>query len=282
MKSHFKFNRQEQSGILFLLFVVIVLQCLYFFFKYTNISKNDSAVVVDSVEQLLIDSLKQVAKAKDSIVPYTFNPNFITDYKGYTLGMSVIEIDRLHRYRAQGKFVNSGKEFQEVTRISDGLLGKLQDRFRFPEWKQQKKWSVSKNSKKIVVVADINLAEEEDFKTVNGIGVKLSARIIKFRDRLGGFLDAQQLYDVYGLDKEVADRAMQRFTVKSFPKIKKININGASVNELSSLLYISYELAVNIVDYRSRNGSFTSFEQLANVTGFPTTKLHRIALYLSL
>ena len=41
-----------------------------------------------------------------------FNPNFITDYKGYTLGMSLDEIQRLHKFRSQDKWVNSAHDFQ--------------------------------------------------------------------------------------------------------------------------------------------------------------------------
>jgi hypothetical protein len=53
-----------------------------------------------------IDSLKlEVAKNKDTIYP--FNPNFISDYKGYKLGLTVNEIDRLHHVSAQNKFFNS-------------------------------------------------------------------------------------------------------------------------------------------------------------------------------
>ena len=43
-----------------------------------------------------------MATKKDTIYP--FNPNFISDYKGYKLGMSIQEIDRLHQYRAQNKY----------------------------------------------------------------------------------------------------------------------------------------------------------------------------------
>jgi hypothetical protein len=52
---------------------------------------------------------------------YPFNPNFITDFKGYKLGMSVQEIDLLE-YRKGNKYVNSPKEFQAVTQVSDSLL----------------------------------------------------------------------------------------------------------------------------------------------------------------
>ena len=282
MKSHFKFNRQEQSGILFLLFLILVLQCLYFFYKENPSYGNDNTVLVDKEQQSLIDSLKLQIKAKDNSTVYRFNPNFISDYKGYTLGMSVEEIDRLHRFRAQGKFVNSGKEFQEITKISDSLLAALEDSFRFPEWKQNRKAKQVGYKKSSLEHLDINLATAEDFRKVNGIGATLSKRIVKFRDKLGGFLDKEQLYDVYGLDKTVADRAMERFEVKSPPKIEKININEASVQDLSALLYISYDLAESIIAYRSIHGNYTSLRELENVVGFPATKLHRIALYLSL
>ena len=282
MKSHFKFNKQEQSGILFLLFLIIVLQCLYFIYKEGALFENDNTFLVDKEQQSLIDSLKMHKGTKDIDLVYRFNPNFISDHKGYTLGMSIQEIDRLHRFRSQGKFVNSGKEFQEVTKISDSLLIALEGRFRFPEWKQPTKFKRDNRKKNSLEKLDINLATADDFRKVRGIGATLSARIVKFRVKLGGFLDAQQLYDVYGLEEAIANRAMERFEVISLPNITKSNINEASVEELSALLYISYPLAERIIEYREVHGRFTSFEELENVAGFPTTKLHRIALYLSL
>lgn len=282
MKSHFKFNRQEQSGILFLLFLIITLQCLYIFYREGPSFGNSNTVVVNEAQQSLIDSLKMRITTKDTSVLYRFNPNFISDYKGYALGMSVQEIDRLHRFRAQGKFVNSGNEFQEVTKISDSLLAAIAGKFRFPKWKTNAKVKIYQRSKRTFEKLDINLATAEDFRKVNGIGTTLSARIVKFRDKLGGFLAAQQLYDVYGLEEEIANRAMERFEVNSPPKITKVNINQATVKELSALLYISNSLAERIIAYRKTHGTFTSFEQLENVAGFPATKLHRIALYLSL
>jgi hypothetical protein len=43
--------------------------------------------------QSKIDSIKALNRIYCKVYP--FNPNFITDYKGYKLGMSVQEIDRL-------------------------------------------------------------------------------------------------------------------------------------------------------------------------------------------
>ena len=53
---------------------------------------------------------------------YRFNPNFISDFKAYQLGLSVEEADRLFAFRAKGKYANSPKEFQKVTGVNDSLL----------------------------------------------------------------------------------------------------------------------------------------------------------------
>ena len=282
-KSHFKFNKQERSGIFFLLFLIISIQLGYVLYRFFSSNKKESLIVATN-NQKSVDSLKQLSLKKDSVRIFPFNPNFITDFKGYTLGMSVEEIDRLHAFRAGNKFVNSSEEFQKVTEISDSLLFAISPFFKFPEW-------VKKNAKNNIIIGqaikeykitDLNNATAQDLKQINGIGEKLSVRIIKFRDRLGGFLVPEQLFDVYGLEADVADRVLKRFKLLSTPQIKKININSASVNQLVKLIYIRYAVAQEIVAHREKNGRFTNYSELTAVEGFPTEKIDRIVLYLSL
>ena len=119
LKSHFRFNKQERSGVFFLLLMVIVLQGGYYYVK-ANPSQRKTNFALNVSEQARIDSLK-THQPEASIKIYPFNPNYITDYKGYTLGLSADELDRLFAYREKGKFVNSAKEFQAVTRVSDSF-----------------------------------------------------------------------------------------------------------------------------------------------------------------
>ena len=85
-----------------------------------------------------IDSLKliELENRKPKIFP--FNPSFLTDYRGYQLGLSTEEIDRLLQHRKQGNYINSAKEFQKVTRISDSLLNTIEPYFKFPDWVTKK------------------------------------------------------------------------------------------------------------------------------------------------
>ncbi len=291
-KSHFSFSKQERSGIFFLLLIIVVLQVVFYVMKY-NSSKVDGNLLIEEGTQAKIDSLKQRSLEKDSSRIFSFNPNFISDYKGYTLGMSLEEIDRLHTFRVQNKFVNNADEFQKVTQVSDSLLKVISPYFKFPEWtknksKSQNNISIQTTQKDLITdndnfqIYDLNSATAEDLKSVFGIGDKLSTRIVKFRDRLGGFLLDDQLNDVYGMEPEVVGRTLEKFQILSKPTIKKININIATVDEIAQLIYIRYNVAARIVEYREINGSISSLNELTKIVDFPVDKIHRIELYLSL
>ncbi|MGY3894139.1 ComEA family DNA-binding protein [Aeromonas enterica] len=47
----------------------------------------------------------------------------------------------------------------------------------------------------------------------------------------------------------------------------KVNLNTASINELTALKGIGEKKAQAIVDYREKQGKFTTVEQLADVSG---------------
>ncbi|SMC31530.1 ComEA family DNA-binding protein [Cellulophaga tyrosinoxydans] len=292
-KSHFKFNKQERSGIFFLLAIIVLLQLVYAF--STSIFQESTSVAnkieLDGVAQEQINILKERTLENDSLKIYPFNPNYITDYRGYKLGMSTQEIDRLHLYRSSNKFVNSAEEFQNVTLISDSLLQKIAPYFKFPEWvkstNSQKSFeaNVIKFNKKPNVtntVKDLNTASAQDLKVIYGIGEKLATRIIKFRDRLGGFLIEDQLYDVYGLKPEVAQKVLMKFKVQTKPEIVKINVNTANASEISKLVYLNYQVSSNIVAYRKQVGEIKSIDELKKIEGFPSDKINRITLYLTL
>ena len=285
LKPHFKFNKQERSGVFYLLLIIILLQIGYFVYQSFSISDTVSSFSSDEELQANINVLKEEALKKDSVEMHPFNPNFITDYKGYVIGMSVEEIDKLHAFRSNDKYVNSSKDFQRVTKVSDSLLKVISPYFKFPEWKKQyseNKQDYVNSRNKGFIVKDINSATAEELRLVNGVGEKLSARIVKFRDRLGGFLINEQLFDVYGLEPQVVERVLKKFKVLKVPSIKKININSASIEELQKLIYIQKIVAIGIVNYRNDNKTIDSFEELTKIEHFPIEKIDRIILYLSL
>ena len=285
MKSHFKFSKSQRNGIFLLVIIIVTLQCIYFFVDFSNSEYTVNTDELKKYEQE-IDSLKQIEIEERAPKIYPFNPNYITDYKGYTLGMSSDEIDRLLRFRDQGDWINSIKQFQEVTKVSDSLLNQISPYFKFPEWvtnpKQKNSYSDNK-PKTFAEKKDLNKATEEQLQTVNGIGAYYSEKIIKLRSKfVGGFIADVQLQDVNGLTPEVIEKITNEFTVKTPRQIQKINLNTATVDQLVTIQHIDYEVAYNIIEQRQLREGYKSIDELTKVKDFPVNKIEIIKLYLSL
>jgi len=286
-KSHFKFTKGQRSGIFLLLFIILIMQSLYFFVDFSS-----KGVIVNQDElavfQNEIDSLRLVEIEARQTKIFPFNPNYILDYKGYTLGMLPEEIDRLLKFRRQNKWVNSAKQFQEVTKVSDSLLNMISPYFKFPEWVTNPKPKSNfayKNSapKTYVQKTDLNIATAKQLQRVNGIGEKLSDRIVNFRNKFkDGFIADIQLQDIYGISPEVLERLLNEFTVKTPRQIEKINLNTATIEQLVTIQHIDYEIAYEILDQRTLREGFKSINNLVKVKGFPVDKIEIIKLYLTL
>ncbi|WP_303316174.1 helix-hairpin-helix domain-containing protein [Flavivirga abyssicola] len=303
MKSHFMFSKEQRNGIFLLILFIIGLQCIYFFVDF---SSEDISVDKETLAQFNkeMDSLRIVKLEERKPKIYPFNPNFITDYKGASLGMSNKEIDRLLIYGEQNNWINSTKQFQEITKISDSLLDQISPYFKFPEWvsnpdrvsknhpvdnfseQAQARWrggNFNNKPKTFAQKQDLNKATAQQLQKINGIGVVFSERIIKFRNKfVGGFIDDVQLQDVYGLTPEIIERITNNFTVKTPRQIKRININNATLNNLVTIQHIDYDLAYNIIEQRQLREGYKSLEELKKVKDFPVNKIDIIKLYLSL
>jgi len=284
LKELLSYSKSQRIGIILLFLLIVILQDIYFFvdFKSSGYDQKDKTAWLSNQKE--IDSLKLLDKNYKPTL-YPFNPNFITDFKGYKLGMSVEEIDRLLAFRKQNKFVNTAEEFQAVTKVSDSLLNAISPYFKFPDWVQHKKNTFQPFEKKDfaktekIVVLDINQATKEDLMKIYGIGDKISDRILAEKAKYGGFATMEQMNDIWGLSPEVITNLNKYFQVKSTLDLKKININNASIKDLSSFPFFRNALAREIVTYRSMNGDI-KIEDLSKIKGFPVDKIKIIALYL--
>ncbi len=291
-KSHFWYNKRQRNGVFFLVVLIIVLQLVYVFVDFSsneNVFANTSNL---QKFQEQIDSLKTIEIEKRKPKLYPFNPNYITDYKGYKLGMSVDEIDRLLLFRKQNKWINSVEDFKKVTKVSDSLLAVISPYFKFPEWvtkrnEQQLKVATKERFKKQttnkvykITTNNLNKATQKDFETISGVGQVLSLRIVKYRNKLQGYSFSSQLYEVWGLDKETANAILQTFKILEQPNINKTNINTATFKEVLKNPYIDYELCKNIFDYRDEVAELQDISELKRVKNFPLEKYDRIVLYL--
>ncbi|MEK7225163.1 MAG: helix-hairpin-helix domain-containing protein, partial [Bacteroidota bacterium] len=95
-------------------------------------------------------------------------------------------------------------------------------------------------------VIDINTADTTAYISLPGIGSKLAARIVNFRDKLGGFYSISQVGETFGLPDSTFQKIKQYLKLES-ASIRKININTATVDELKAHPYIKWSIANPIV-----------------------------------
>lgn len=285
IRSQFIFNKEQRAGIFFLIFIIVGLLGIFHFVDFSEVATFDITSNEIKILQKELDSIRQMELDSKKLKIFHFNPNFIDDYKGYALGMSVEEIDRLLEYRSKDKWVNSASEFQRITKVSDSLLDIIAPMFKFPEWVNKPTYNRSIFKEKVKNKSDksdLNLATELQLQKISGIGKTLSKRIINYRNKLGGFTSDLQLFSVYGLDEITVKRLLNQFTVKTPKEIYKMDLNNASASDLSTIPGISFELGKKIWEYIILNEGVKSFSELKKIEGMSERKLEVIQLYLSL
>ncbi|MHA3789687.1 helix-hairpin-helix domain-containing protein [Flavobacterium hauense] len=288
----FRFTKDQQKGIMALFILIVISQIIYFIvcsYDFTSQKEKSAQEKEWLAHQAEITALKaKKGIRKDTIYP--FNPNYISDYKGYILGLSAKQIDLLHAYRDSGKYINSASDFKRVTGIQDTLLDKLTPYFKFGKTFNTdksteifgfKNHTFSEDKKESAVkIIDINTALEEDLVKVYGIGPYYAKAILKRRSALGGFVSMDQMNDFTEFSAEAKAGLKKQFGVINNPDIEKINVNTASLSQLSHFPYFNKDLGRSILTLRSMNGKIRKIDDLLEIPNFPVDKLKIIALYL--
>ncbi|MBT8261737.1 MAG: helix-hairpin-helix domain-containing protein [Bacteroidia bacterium] len=287
LKSHLTFDRGQRDGILVLIILNLVLICVILFVDINPEAKLE----LNSPELLRIkaevDSLKLLQKTSTKTANYPFNPNFISEYKAYTLGLTVEEYENLKAFRENNQWINSISDFQRVTGVSDSLLEMISMNFKFPDWiTNPRPKTKSGNYTQATELpysekTDLNIATSVELQEISGVGNVLSGRIISYREKLGGFASDEQLYAVYGLKEEVIERIKQRFTVKAKSTLVTMNINEVSASDIATIPGIDFELAKEIWEFVRLREGIDDLAQLEKIEGLTPHKLRLIRLYLS-
>ncbi len=271
-----------------------------------DIQKADSLVAILEKSQVLSKSYPSYTaknypketqgNPEQPLTLFYFDPNLATVEQFQALGMPRFIAERIEKYRSKGGKFRKKEDLQKIYGLQPALYEKLEPYISLAkeESKPQNQATLTSAaevatavvppksnhfSKPVEVVFDINTADTTQLIRLKGIGSKLAARIVKFRDGLGGFVSETQFSEVFGLDSLALEELNRLARVKS--PVKKININTASPEDLDRHPYLSRRQSEIIVRYREQHGAFQSEEDLLKIKILDEKLVSKIAPYLT-
>lgn len=126
---------------------------------------------------------------------------------------------------------------------------------------------------------DINNADTAALQQLYGIGPAFALRIVKYRELLGGYTRKEQLLEVYGMDAERYNGFADHITLDP-TKVRKIDINNATVAQLKRHPYLDYYQARAIVDYIKQGHNIHDINDLLKVNLIDPTTATKIQGYI--
>lgn len=126
------------------------------------------------------------------------------------------------------------------------------------------------------ITVDINTADTAALKMIPGIGSRRAASIVAYRQKLGGFVTAEQAMEAI----EMPDSVLQWMRVEQKP-VGRINLNKASVQKMMNHPYLSFYQAKAINEYRRNKGELHGLDDLSKMKEFQPTDIERLEPYVS-
>lgn len=129
------------------------------------------------------------------------------------------------------------------------------------------------------VVIELNSADSAKLTGLKGIGQSFARRIVNYRNRLGGFINKEQLREVYGMDDDRYTE-MQAQVSADPSNIKKIHINKVDFDGLKYFPYLTFKQMNAIVQFREQHGDYASLNDMRNVAILNDEILRKIEPYI--
>ncbi len=217
-------------------------------------------------------NIKSEDKAINPVM-FAFNPNGLSTVKWKQLGLSDKQIITIKNYEAKGGHFYKAEDIKKIYAITAADYARLAPHIKIPGA------TYTNNKAKPGVIIEINTADSARLTKIHGIGPAFAKRIIEYRNRLGGFLNKEQLKEVYGIDAEKYSQIKDQVDINT-KRISKIKINEVDFEGLRRFPYLTNKQTNAIIQYRKQHGNYQSVTDMQNIVILDAIILRKIEPYI--
>ena len=281
IKNYFTITKKEWNGLVILVILIAgVLAAPYVY----QLFRKDSTINFKDFDK----AIAQLSKAEKNggygpggdvrddqqAAMYPFDPNALSTQQWEQLGLSQHQAEVIVHYEAKGGRFYKKEDLKKIYAITAEDYQRLEPYINLP--------GAAPAYKKIGAgeTIELNKADSARMTELTGIGPSLAVRIIRYRDRLGGFFRKEQLEEVYWIDSSKLALLNPEITID--PRlVKKIGINSISLDQLRLFPYFTYKQVNAIIQYRVQHGNYTSVADMKNIAILDELTLQKATPYLS-
>lgn len=298
-KDYFIFSKKERNASVVLIIIIVIViifpplqnlfatkaepvdyDQMYAYFNSASQTANEDEPVMDEIKPDQKDFLSHEDVIHIDRKLFYFNPNTITEEEWLQLGIKPSIAQRIIHYREKGGVFKTKTDLLKTYGFSQADYDALEEYILIPSDQPQ----FNSAEEQIIFqvgerqITDINVASADDLNKL-GFAKDLSVRIYNYIKGLGGIYAVEQLKSVYGINEAQLEEITPYLFIDP-GKIQLININLATENELAKHMYISDELAKEIINYRDNTGRFVSVSELMKVKGMYPALFEKLKPYL--
>lgn len=279
----FGYSRRERRASMILVIIIVIVILVRYLVPERKIDIELNNWLPSSLSEKPLASQNGTS---DSIRLFPIDPNTAAFDDLTSLGVPGKVAGTLIRYRKKGGRFRRPEDIMKVYGM-DSILAKTLIPYIYIEQPNTKAAEESPAETipviKIPAVAlqiNINRCDSAALDVLPGIGPVLSARIIKYRELLGGYVFVAQLKEVYGIPDSVY-RVISEMVIIDTSAVRQIKINSAGFRELDRHPYIERYEVQAIIKYRELTGSIHGISPLISEKILTGEKARKLLPYLS-
>ena len=289
MREFFYLQKSDRKVILALLTVIVIALGIILFTG----SPSTSSISGTSRDSSHVRNVSNSSLPTRQVERFFFDPNTADSAQLRRLGLQIWQIRNIYKYRAAGGIYREKTDFARLYGLTVKEYRELEPYIRISSdylpAATLVKESASATAKhdttfvhyypqKIAETAHVvlNTADTTELMTVPGIGPYFARKIVQYGQRLGGYVNVDQLDEIENFPAE-----SKRFLVVEGATPQKLNVNKLTLNELKRHPYINFYQAKDITDYRRLHGPIKSLQDLRLLKDFPQAAIERLLPYVT-